>query len=58
MKNCVVRDHWKNESQFDYGWRCFTANNGSEIKIKYSVANKKFREAAAGSRNVLKFSMW
>ena len=54
MKNCVVRDHWKNESQFDYvDEDIFTANNGSEIKIKYSVANKKFREAAAGSRNVL-----
>ena len=54
MKNCVVRDHWKTESQFDYvDEDVFTANNGSEIKIKYSVANKKFREAAAGSRNVL-----
>jgi len=54
MKNCVVRDYWKNESQFDYvDEDVFTANNGSEIKIKYSVANKKFREAAAGSRNVL-----
>jgi hypothetical protein len=54
MKNCVVKDHWSNEKQFDYvDEDIFVAPNGSEIKIKYSVANKKFREAAIGSRNVL-----
>lgn len=54
MKDCVVKDHWNNESQFDYvDEDIFNAPNGSEIKIKYSVANKKFREAAIGSRNIL-----
>tara|TARA_B100000674_G_C37946120_1_gene965003 strand:+ start:253 stop:2019 length:1767 start_codon:yes stop_codon:yes gene_type:complete len=54
MKNCVVKDHWSDEKQFDYvDEDIFTAPNGSEIKVRYSVATKKFREAAVGSRNVL-----
>jgi hypothetical protein len=54
MKDCVVKDHWSNEKQFDYvDEDIFMAPNGSEIKIRYSVANKKFREAAVGPRNVL-----
>ena len=54
MKDCVVKDHWSKEKQFDYvDEDIFIAPNGSEIKIRYSVANKKFREAAVGPRNVL-----
>ena len=54
MKDCIVKDIWNDESQNDYvDEDTFTASNGSEIKIKYSVANKKFREAAIGSRNAL-----
>ena len=54
MKDCVVKDHWSNEKQFDYvDEDIFIAPNKSEIKIRYSVANKKFREAAVGPRNVL-----
>ena len=54
MKNCVVKDHWSDEKQFDYvDEDIFTAPNGSEIKVRYSVATKKFRESAVGSRNVL-----
>jgi hypothetical protein len=54
MKNCVVRDLWDNEKQFDYvETEEFTATSGSKIFIKYSVANKKFREAAIGPKNKL-----
>ncbi len=54
MKDCVVKDIWNNESQFDYvDEDIFSTSSGTEIKIKYSVANKKFRESAIGSRNAL-----
>lgn len=54
MKDCVVRDLWDNEQQFDeVDEEEFTSKNGSIVKIKYSVANKKFREAAIGSKNKL-----
>jgi hypothetical protein len=54
MKDCVVRDLWDSEEQFDeVDEEEFTSKNGSIVKIKYSVANKKFREAAIGSKNKL-----
>lgn len=54
MKDCVVRDLWNDENQFDfYDEEEFKAANGSIIKIKYSVSSKKFREGAIGSRNKL-----
>jgi len=54
MKDCVVKDLWDSEEQFDeVDEEEFTAKNGSVVKIKYSIANKKFREAAIGSKNKL-----
>lgn len=54
MKDCIVKDLWDNEEQFDeVDEDEFAAKNGSVIKIKYSVSNKKFREAARGSNNKL-----
>jgi len=54
MKDCVVKDLWDSEEQFDeVDEEEFAAKNGSVVKIKYSVANKKFREAARGSNNKL-----
>lgn len=54
MKDCVVKDLWDSEEQFDeVDEEEFVAKNGSIVKIKYSVANKKFREAAIGSKNKL-----
>ena len=54
MKDCIVKDLWDSEEQFDeVDEDEFTAKNGSVIKIKYSVSNKKFREAARGSNNKL-----
>lgn len=54
MKDCIVRDLWDSESQFDFfDTEEFTAKNGSKISITYSVANKEFREAAIGSKNKL-----
>lgn len=44
MKDCVVKDLWDSEEQFDeVDEEEFVAKNGSTVKIKYSVANKKFR---------------
>jgi hypothetical protein len=54
MKDCIVKDLWDSEEQFDeVDEDEFAAKNGSVIKIKYSVSNKKFREAARGSNNKL-----
>jgi len=54
MKDCIVKDLWDSEEQFDeVDEEEFVAKNGSIIKIKYSVSNKKFREAARGSNNKL-----
>jgi hypothetical protein len=54
MKDCIVKDLWNSEEQFDeVDEEEFAAKNGSIIKIKYSVSNKKFREAARGSNNKL-----
>jgi hypothetical protein len=54
MKDCIVKDLWDSEEQFDeVDEEEFTAKNGSVVKIKYSIANKKFREAAIGSKNKL-----
>ena len=45
---------WDNENQFDYyDTEEFKYKNGSIVTVKYSVADKKFREAAVGSKNRL-----
>ncbi len=60
MKDCIVEDidlHQalsEKDKYFDrYDEETFTAKNGSKILIKYTVTNRKFREAAVGSRNPL-----
>lgn len=54
MKDCIVKDLWDSDEQFDeVDEEAFAAKNGSVIKIKYSVSNKNFREAARGSNNKL-----
>ncbi len=56
MKDCIVKDLWDSEEQFDeVDEEEFTAKNGSIVKIKYSVANKKFREAAIGGNKLNAF---
>jgi hypothetical protein len=60
MKDCIVEDlkEYKTlkgkDKYFDFfDEEEFIAANGSKIHIKYSVTNKKFREAAVGSKNTL-----
>ena len=60
MKDCIVEDvkEYKNlnksDKYFDFvEEEQFIAPNKSKIIIKYSVTNKKFREAAVGSQNSL-----
>ena len=60
MKDCVVEDidlHQalsEKNKYFDHvDEETFTHENGSKILIKYTVTNKKFREAAVGNRNPL-----
>lgn len=60
MKDCIVEDidlHQalsEKDKYFDlYDEETFTTEKGSKILIKYTVTNRKFREAAVGSRNPL-----
>jgi len=60
MKDCIVEDFKehkdlnKSDKYFDFvEEEEFIAPNKSKIIIKYSVTNKKFREAAVGSGNSL-----
>lgn len=56
MKDCIVKDLWDSEEQFDeVDEEELTAKNGSIVKIKYSVSNKKFREAAVGGNKLNAF---
>jgi len=60
MTDCIVGDidlHQalpEKSKYFDFvDTEEFIAENGSKILVKYSVSNKKFREAAVGARNNL-----
>lgn len=60
MKDCIVEDYKEyktlkgKDKYFDFvDEEEFVAANGSKIYIRYSVTNKKLREAAVGSKNTL-----
>ncbi len=52
MDDCIIKDFWDGKEQFDYyDTEEFKSKGGSIVTVKYSVADRKFREAAVGPKN-------